>query len=80
MSAKRRLFLAAVFVLGLISVVLIWPARKPAGSITFAGLTNNAAGVRWARFRVVNRYPRSIRFGVGEAQLYRTNGGKGVAH
>jgi hypothetical protein len=76
MKGKRLLLVAAGLVLAVIAMVLLWPAGKPAGvlSVSFTGLTNDASGNRLARFSVHNTFRRRVRFGVGEVQLYQTNG------
>ena len=78
MNARRFLLLAVglALALGLITIVLLWPTRKQAGgfSVNFVGLTNDGSGNRLAQFTVRNTFPRRVRFGVGEVQLYQTNG------
>jgi hypothetical protein len=76
MTAKRFLLVVLVFFLGLVCLLLIWPARKAGGglSVTFAGLTNDAAGGRLAQFSVANHFSRQVRFGVCEPQFRQTNG------
>jgi hypothetical protein len=76
MKARRFLLVAASLVSGVVIVVLFWPATKQAGglSVNFTGLTNDVFGKRLALFSVQNTFPRRVRFGVGEVQLYQTNG------
>ncbi len=77
MSAKRSLLLAAAFGIGLIGLLLFWPApRQQEGglSISFVGLTNDSSGKLLAQFSVANHFSRRVRFGVCEIQFYQTNG------
>lgn len=79
MTAKRSPFLVMAFVLGTVCLLLIWPTKKQAGSlsVSFVGLTNDASGKRLAQFSIANHFPRRVRFGVCEVQFYQANGWPG---
>jgi hypothetical protein len=51
------------------------PRKQTGGlSVTFAGLTNDAAGGTLAQFKVANTFSRRLAFGIGEVQVRYTNG------
>jgi hypothetical protein len=76
MTAKRFLLVAAAFVVGIVGLLLIWPTKNRAGglAISFVGPTNDASGTRLAQFSVANHFPRQVRVGVCEVQVWQTNG------
>lgn len=80
MTTKRAAVLGGCLGLGLICLLLVLsldfaPWTRSGGlSVTFVGLTNDAAGGAFAQFDVANTFGRRVQLGVGAVQIRGKDG------